>query len=93
MAQKPAVRILNPAPGGNTHTSHQRAARFVEAGLATREGRHIRMIHTTQPAPSWHDFTADNYDRINRCMSLDEIAGLPCAMPERALWGKDMRQP
>ena len=92
MAQKLSVRVLNPAPNGSEFSTHKRASLFVASGYAVWDGRHIRMIHTPIEPRKPTDSTGLGYDRISRCMSLDEIAGLPCARPERALWGKDVRR-
>jgi len=94
MAKRLPVRVLNPDPHGRCYTTYRAALRFVQAGIAAWDssGISIRFHHRLERTEAKrYDATARGYDDVRRVMSLDEIAGLPCARPQMALWGRDMR--
>jgi hypothetical protein len=86
------VKIENPLPGGARYTNLHAAHRHVARGRAVWVGlRALRFLggagrqRAEAVTQAQIDRTAQGYDRVNRVMSIEELAGIPVVCPRRLL--------
>lgn len=96
--RKIRVSILNPTPGGNRYTSLRNAQRFVRRGVARWSGERLEFI--TSDANNRKVIaeeikrlrTGMGYDRVQRAMTLEEIAAIPVVCPQKLLIDRGRRK-
>ena len=91
--KSPAIKIINPVPGGSAWTSIKRANRFVDDGRAIWEKNCIRFVHAGQLQLALNkarDISLRRtpqeigYDGVGM-MRIDQIQGLPLTGPAQKL--------
>lgn len=80
------LKVLNPIPGGATHISYRRAARYIRAGRAELiKGGLLRFRedHHANRAAAAQRHTCGGYDRgVRNGIATDEqLAGVPIVKP------------